>query len=94
MSVANRHKRLRSGAYVGGGVVACLCAARYVLIAYEHDLGWDQRTATGVVLHMVSVVGVAGRIGVTAIADTAADAQQRFDTLQTSLAKLCARVPT
>jgi hypothetical protein len=32
-------------------------------------LGWDAESETGVVLHMVSALAVAGRIGLTAIGD-------------------------
>ncbi len=39
-------------------------------IVAERGLGWDQETQTGVVLHMVSALAVAGRIGLTAIGDT------------------------
>ena len=35
----------------------------------ERRLGWDSDTETGVVLHMVSALAVAGRIGLTAIGD-------------------------
>ena len=39
-------------------------------IVGERRLGWDDESATGVVLHMVSALAVAGRIGLTAIGDT------------------------
>jgi hypothetical protein len=35
----------------------------------ERELGWDSERETGVVLHMVSALAVAGRIGLTAIGD-------------------------
>jgi PGM1 C-terminal domain len=38
-------------------------------IVAERGLGWDLETETGVVLHMVSALAVAGRIGLTAIGD-------------------------
>ena len=38
-------------------------------IVTERSLGWDAATESGVVLHMVSALAVAGRIGLTAIAD-------------------------
>ncbi len=56
----------------------------------ERGLGWDAESATGAVLHMVSAVGVAGRVGVTAIANSAVEAQNRFETLQQSLTNLAA----
>ncbi len=39
-------------------------------IVAERGLGWDHEAQTGVVLHMVSALAVAGRIGLTAIGGT------------------------
>ena len=36
-------------------------------VVAEHELGWSTDRETGVVLHMVSALAVAGRIGLTAI---------------------------
>jgi hypothetical protein len=44
----------------------------------EHGLAWDPETQTGVVLHMMSAVASAGRVGLTAIADTQADADALY----------------
>ena len=44
----------------------------------ERDLGWDAETETGVVLHMVSALAVAGRIGLTAIGDTLDEARRHY----------------
>lgn len=44
----------------------------------EHELGWDAEREVGVVLHMVSAIAVAGRIGLTAIGDTLVEAQHRY----------------
>ena len=41
----------------------------------ERGLGWDSERETGVVLHMVSAIAVAGRIGLTAIGDTLDEAR-------------------
>ena len=38
-------------------------------VVAARGLGWDAETETGVVLHMVSALAVAGRIGLTAIGD-------------------------
>ena len=40
------------------------------VVVAERRLGWDSERETGVVLHMISAIAVAGRIGVTAIGDT------------------------
>lgn len=45
----------------------------------EAELGWDDRTRTGVVFHMLSGVAVAGTVGLTAIADSTADAVSLYD---------------
>lgn len=44
----------------------------------ERGLGWDTELQTGVCLHMVSALAVAGRIGLTAIGDTLDDARSRY----------------
>ncbi len=44
----------------------------------ERGLGWDGETETGVVLHMVSALAVAGRIGLTAIGDTLEEARRHY----------------
>jgi pheganomycin biosynthesis PGM1-like protein len=44
----------------------------------EAGLGWDSDRDVGVVLHMVSAIAVAGRIGLTAIGDTLDEARQRY----------------
>jgi hypothetical protein len=44
----------------------------------ERGLGWDAERETGVVLHMVSALAVAGRIGLTAIGDTLGDARDLY----------------
>lgn len=47
-------------------------------VVAERGLGWDAESETGVVLHMVSALAVAGRIGLTAIGDTLDDARTRY----------------
>jgi len=44
----------------------------------QKGLGWDSEREVGVVLHMVSAIAVAGRIGLTAIGDTLDEARQRY----------------
>ena len=39
-------------------------------ILAERHIGWDERTMTGVAMHMASAIAVAGRTGATAIAST------------------------
>ncbi len=46
-------------------------------VVAERGLGWDREHESGVVLHMVSALAVAGRIGLTAIGDTLEEARAR-----------------
>jgi hypothetical protein len=54
-------------------------------IVAERELGWDQERETGVVLHMVSALAVAGRIGLTAIGDTLDEARARYHEVKAAL---------
>ncbi|HSI98651.1 MAG TPA: peptide ligase PGM1-related protein, partial [Gaiellaceae bacterium] len=45
-------------------------------VVAARELGWDAERETGVVLHMVSALAVAGRIGLTAIGDTLEEARR------------------
>ena len=54
-------------------------------IVDERSLGWDPETETGVVLHMVSALAVAGRIGLTAIGDDLESARGLYYDVQRAL---------
>ena len=47
-------------------------------VVQQRGLGWDGEREVGVVLHMVSAIAVAGRVGLTAIGDTLDEARQRY----------------
>ena len=47
-------------------------------VVAERGLGWDHESETGVVLHMVSALAVAGRIGLTAIGNTLEEARAKY----------------
>ena len=47
-------------------------------VVAERDLGWDGESETGVVLHLVSALAVAGRIGLTAVGDTLDEARRHY----------------
>ena len=47
-------------------------------VVEQKGLGWDGEREVGVVLHMVSAIAVAGRIGLTAIGDTLDEARQGY----------------
>lgn len=48
-------------------------------IALMEDLHFDQATQTGSVFHMLSAMPTHGYVGVTSVADSAAEAQDRYD---------------
>jgi hypothetical protein len=54
-------------------------------VVEEKGLGWDDEREVGVVLHMVSAIAVAGRIGLTAIGDTLDEARQRYYGVKTAI---------
>ena len=51
----------------------------------ERGLGWDRETESGVVLHMVSALAVAGRIGLTAIGDGLEQARELYYQVKSAL---------
>jgi hypothetical protein len=51
----------------------------------ERDLGWDAERETGIVLHMVSALAVAGRIGLTAIGDTLEESRELYASVKAAL---------
>jgi hypothetical protein len=54
-------------------------------VAERHRWGWDAETKTGVALHMVSAIAAAGVVGLTAVGDSAAEAQHRYDQVRSTL---------
>ena len=54
-------------------------------VVAERSLGWDAETETGVVLHMVSALAAAGRIGLTAIGDDLDQARALYYELKGAL---------
>ena len=61
-------------------------------VVEERHLGWDAERETGVALHMVSALAVAGRIGLTAIGDTPSEASALYRELKQTLDTLAANV--
>jgi len=59
----------------------------------ERGLGWDAERETGVVLHMVSALAVAGRIGLTAIGDTLEEARTHYYDVKSALDEATAGAP-
>jgi len=47
-------------------------------VVEQRGLGWDEEREVGVVLHMVSAIAVAGRVGLTAVGDTLVEAQHHY----------------
>jgi hypothetical protein len=54
-------------------------------VVAERELGWDTETETGVGLHMVSAIAVAGRIGLTAIGDTLDEARGHYNEVKAAV---------
>ena len=54
-------------------------------VVAERGLGWDREAETGVVLHMVSALAVAGRIGLTAVGDTLDEARAKYYEVKAAL---------
>ncbi len=54
-------------------------------VVEEKGLGWDSEREVGVVLHMVSAIAVAGRVGLTAIGDTLDEARHRYYDVKASI---------
>jgi hypothetical protein len=61
-------------------------------VVAERGLGWDTERETGVVLHMVSAIAVAGRIGLTAIGDTLEEARRRYHDVRAAVDHAAARM--
>ena len=47
-------------------------------VAADEHLVWDEECQVGVAFHMVSALAVAGRVGLTAIGDSPAEAQALY----------------
>ena len=69
----------------------CLTPDDLLDVVEERSLGWDADRETGVALHMLSALAVAGRVGLTAIGDTPAESsalyrefKQALDTASTA----------
>lgn len=54
-------------------------------IVANRRLGWDEEHEVGVVLHMVSAIAVAGRVGLTAIGDTLSEARAQYYEVKAAL---------
>ncbi|CAN5470018.1 peptide ligase PGM1-related protein [soil metagenome] len=93
------------GCYIAGGVskhyvatdhletpgLATLTPDDVLDVAEQNGLVWDDASMTGLVFHMVSAVGVAGRVGVTAIADSPASGEALYRKTESTLADAVAR---
>jgi hypothetical protein len=61
-------------------------------VVAQRGLGWDAERQTGVVLHMVSALAVAGRIGLTAIGNTLDEARGQYYEVKTALDRTAAEL--
>jgi hypothetical protein len=62
-------------------------------VVAERGLGWDPESECGVVLHMVSALAVAGRIGLTAIGDDLEQARGLYYDVMRALDEAVDRAP-
>jgi pheganomycin biosynthesis PGM1-like protein/ATP-grasp domain-containing protein len=62
-------------------------------VVAERGLGWDPESECGVVLHMVSALAVAGRIGLTAIGDDLEQARGLYYDVKRALDEAVDRAP-
>jgi len=58
----------------------------------EHGVSWNADRQTGVVLHLVSAIAVAGLVGLTAIGDTPEEADALYERTRQALDKASAQV--
>jgi hypothetical protein len=63
-------------------------------IVVRHGLHFDQSRQTGIVFHMLSCVTEHGRVGMTAIGNTAAEARRRYDEAERVLLEEASRALT
>src|SRR4051812_36422057 len=54
-------------------------------VVADRGLGWDRERETGVALHMVSALAVAGRVGLTAIGDSLEEARGHYYAVKAAL---------
>jgi hypothetical protein len=62
-------------------------------VVAERGLGWDGEQETGIVLHMVSALAVAGRIGLTAIGDSLEESREHYNSVKQALDERVAAHP-
>jgi PGM1 C-terminal domain len=62
-------------------------------IVAQRRLGWDADAETGIVLHMVSALAVAGRVGLTAIGDTLEEARGHYYDVKAALDEAAGATP-
>jgi hypothetical protein len=51
----------------------------------ENGLGWDHETHTGSAFHLASAIAIGGQVGLTAIGDSAQQAQRLYDSARGAL---------
>ena len=88
---ARRHQALRRDRPSRAPAYQALTPDDLLDVVAERSLGWDAERETGVALHMVSALAVAGRIGLTAIGDSPAEASALYQELKQTLDNVAAR---
>ncbi len=78
LTTAGKEKHLVATDHLESPLLRGLRVADLFDIVARHGLHFDQARQAGVVLHMLSSVTEEGRIGLTAVGDSPADAQRRY----------------
>jgi hypothetical protein len=79
LTPSGQEKHLVATDHLESPVLRGLTPADLFDVVVRHGLNFDQSRQTGVVFHMLSCVTEHGRVGMTAIGDTALEARRRYD---------------
>jgi hypothetical protein len=77
--------------YLGSPAYESLTPDDLIDLVAERGLGLDREHEVGIVLHMLSALAVAGRVGLTAIGNTREDALARYDEVKAALDEASSR---
>jgi hypothetical protein len=92
-----REKHLVATDHLESPLLRCLTTDDLFDIVARHGLHFDQARQVGVVFHMISSLTEHGRVGLTAVGDTpaqAAESQQRAERILLEEARVASQEPT
>jgi pheganomycin biosynthesis PGM1-like protein len=82
---AGRPKYYVASDHVESPTYSVLTPEDFLDVIDERGLGWDAERGTGLAFHLVSALAVAGRLGVTAVGDTPAEATRLYASVERAL---------